>query len=241
MIPGYFSYLYKKTEKDYGKALYSLLKKNRNAKLLDCGCWDGINTKKYGEAVGTNLLFGIEVNKTKSKQASKRGIKVKTLDLNKKFTYKSNFFDIIIVNHVIEHLVNVRLFVSEIHRVLKRGGYVVIGTPNLASWHNVFALLIGLQPFSGPTIKMDYESDIECVKKMNKARFDKVFLGNKSKSLEHIKVMTTRALTGLLRDFNFKIENVEGFGYYPFPSIMAKPLSKADPYHSHYIAVKARK
>ena len=88
---------------------------------------------------------------------------------------------------------------------------------------------------------MDYESEIRCVKKMNKARLDKVFLGNKSKSLEHIKVMTTRALTGLLRDFNFKIENVEGFGYYPFPSIMAKPLSKADPYHSHYIAVKARK
>jgi ubiquinone/menaquinone biosynthesis C-methylase UbiE len=237
----YLSYLYKNTEKSYRDTFYSLLNYNKNARVLDCGCWDGINTKKIGNAVGTNFLFGAEINKSKAKEASKRGIKVKTFDLNKKFPYKNNFFDVVIANHVLEHLVNVRLFVSEVYRVLKKGGYVIIGTPNLASWHNIFALLIGLQPFSGPTIKMNYESDVSLVKKMNKGRFDKIFSGDKSRGLEHIKVMTTRALIGLLNNFNFKIDKLEGFGYYPFPSIIAKPLSKADPYHSHYIIAKARK
>lgn len=241
MLRKYFSYLYKDTETSYRDTLYTLLTYNKNSRVLDCGCWDGVNTKKIGSALGTNFLFGVEINKSKAKEASKRGIKVKTFDLNKKFPYESNFFDVVIVNHVLEHLVNVRLFVSEVYRVLKKGGYVIIGTPNLASWHNIFALLIGLQPFSGPTIKMSYESDVGLVKKINKKRFDKIFSGNKSRSLEHIKVMTTRALIGLLNGSNFKIDKLNGFGYYPFPPIIAKHLSKADPYHSHYIIAKARK
>ncbi|MBI2651235.1 methyltransferase domain-containing protein [Candidatus Woesearchaeota archaeon] len=241
MLKGYFSYLYKNTEEEYKNSLHSLLEKNRNAKLLDCGCWDGNNTKKFGSFIGTNLLYGIEINKQKAMQALKNSVKVKVSDLNKSFPYQDNFFDVVIANHVIEHLVDVRNFISEIHRVLKKNGYAVIGTPNLASWHNVFALLLGLQPFSGPTIKPDYESDISLVKKINKKRLDKVFYGNKTKDLEHIKVMTTRALTGLLNDFNLKIELIKGFGYYPLLPLMAKPLSGIDPYHSHYIIVKARK
>lgn len=241
MLKSYFSYLYKNTERGYESDLYALFEYNENVKLLDCGCWDGTNTKKFGDATGTNLLFGIEINKRKAEEASKKGIKVKISDLNQKFPYKNDFFNVVIANHVLEHLINVELFVSEIYRVLKKNGYVIIGTPNLASWHNIFALLIGLQPFSGPTIGMNYESNINWVKKINKEKFDRVFSGNKDKNLEHIKIMTTRALIGLLNDFNFKIKEIKGFGYYPFPPIIAKPLSKIDPYHSHYIIVKARK
>lgn len=203
--------------------------------------WDGVNTKKFGSLIETNLLFGIEINKQKANEASKKTVKVKISDLNKKFPYKDNFFDVVVANHVIEHLIDVRLFISEMYRVLKKGGYVVIGTPNLASWHNVFALILGLQPFSGPTIKPSYESNINLVKRMNKERLKRVFSGNKSENLEHIKIMTTRALINLLKDFKFEIRKIEGFGYYPFLPIIAKPFSKIDPYHSHYIVVKARK
>jgi len=241
MLKNYFSYLYNNTEKEYISNFYSLFEKHHNAKILDCGCWDGINTKKIGELIGTNFLYGMEINKKKAKDASKNGINARVSDLNKRFPYNNNFFDVIFANHVIEHLVNVGLFVSEIYRVLKKDGYVVIGTPNLASWHNVFALFLGLQPFSGPTIKPDYESDFGVVKNINKERLNRVFLGSKSSGLDHIKVMTTKALIGLLRDFNFDITKIKAFGYYPLPPIIAKSLSKIDPYHGHYILVKARK
>lgn len=240
MLKGYFSYLYKNTVKKSQSTFYSLLEVNENAALLDCGCWDGSNTKKYGQLIGTNHLCGIEIHKSKARLASKKGVKIKVSDLNKKLPYNDNFFDVVIANHVIEHLVNVRLFVSEIYRILKKNGYVIIGTPNLASWHNVFALLIGLQPFSGPTIKPDYESDVKMVSELNKARMKKVF-SEEAETLDHVKIMTTRALIGLLKNYNFKIEDLKGFGYYPLPPLVANTLSKLDPYHSHYIVVKARK
>lgn len=241
MLKGYFSYLYENTAKNSGNAVYSLLEPNKNAALLDCGCWNGVNTKKFGNIVGTNHLYGVEINKAKAKEASKKGINVEIADLNKRLPYKNNFFDVIIVYHVIEHLVNVRLFVSELHRILKNDGYVIIGTPNLASWHNIFALLLGVQPFSGPTIKPDYESDIKLVKNINRERLDKIFSGNKSKDLEHIKIMTLKALVGLLRESKLNVEEVKGFGYYPFPPPFSTLLQKFDHWHSHYVLVKSRK
>ncbi len=240
MLSSYFSYLYDYTVRSYSLAFESFLEYDKNAFLLDCGCWNGVNTKKFGSIISSNYLYGIEIDKSKVKEASKKGIKVKICDLNNELPYKNNFFDVIVVNHVIEHLVNTRLFVSEIYRVLKTKGYVIIGTPNLASWHNVFALFIGLQPFSGPTIKPDYVSDVKFVMQLNKARMKKIF-SKELETLDHIKVMTTKALIGLLKDFKFKVENVKGFGYYPFPPFLAKPLLSIDPYHSHYIIVKARK
>ena len=240
MLKRYFSYLYETTSANSTRYFYSLLEKNIKVMLLDCGCWDGTNTKKFGNIVGTKNLYGIELNQNKAKESSKKGIKAKIGDLNKRFGYSSNYFDAVTAYHVIEHLVNVRLFVSELHRVLKKDGYVLIGTPNLASWHNVFALFLGLQPFSGPTIKPDYESDLKLVKEINRERMKKVF-EDESETLDHVKVMTTKALIGLLKDFNFKIEQVKGFGYYPLPPFLANIFSGMDVYHSHYIVVKARK
>ena len=241
MLKSYFSYLYNRTAKNSGSSVYSLLEQNKNSKLLDCGCWNGINTKKFGTIIGTKNLYGIEINKEKAKEAAKNGIKVKNSDLNKKFPYDNNSFDVVIAYHVIEHLVNVRLFVYELYRVLKKNGYAVIGTPNLASWHNIFALLLGLQPFSGPTIKPDYEADLDLVKKLNQERIKKVFHGSKSESLDHVKVMTLRALIELLKENKFKIEKMQGFGYYPLFPPISNIMETIDPYHSHYFIVKTRK
>lgn len=240
MLKSYFSYLYENTSINSTNYLYSLLEKNSKAILLDCGCWDGTNTRKFGGIINTTSLYGIEIKKTKAGEAAKKGIKVKISDLNKKLPFESDFFDVVVAYHVIEHLVHVRLFASEIYRVLKKNGYAVIGTPNLASWHNVFALLLGIQPFSGPTIKPDYESDIKFIRGINKDRMEKVF-SRKTGTLDHIKVMTAKALIGLLKDFKFKIEDAKGFGYYPLPPLIARFLAKIDPHHSHYIIVKVRK
>ena len=240
MLKEYFSYLYSHTSKNSSKALDSLLEKNEDAALLDCGCWDGKSTMRFGAIIGTKNLHGIEIVKTKAREASKRGIKVKIADLNKRLPYKNNSFDTIIAYHVIEHLVKVRNFASELHRLLKPNGYVVIGTPNLASWHNVFALFMGLQPFSGPTIEPEHKSGIKFVTELNQTRLRKVFEKD-NESLEHIKIMTTKALVSLLKSAGFRTEAVKGFGYYPLPPMLARPLSAIDRRHSHYIVIKARK
>ena len=60
-------------------------------------------------------------------------------------------------------------------------------------------------------------------------------------ALGHIVVMTYKTLLKLLRSKGFVVEKSFGFGYHPFPPIIAQFLAKIDKSHSHYILVKARK
>lgn len=49
---------------------------------------------------------------------------------SEKLPFKDNTFDVVITNHVIEHVPNQQLHVNEIYRVLKKGGIVYLATPN---------------------------------------------------------------------------------------------------------------
>ena len=53
-------------------------------------------------------------------------------------------FDVVHANQVIEHVFDLDRFVSEIKRVLAPGGRAIICTENIASWHSVAALFLGL-------------------------------------------------------------------------------------------------
>jgi SAM-dependent methyltransferase len=60
------------------------------------------------------------------------------------FPFPDNHFDVVIWCEVIEHLTENPVFtLSEIHRVLKPGGAVVISTPNVARVENVVRLYLG--------------------------------------------------------------------------------------------------
>ena len=91
MTNGYFSYLYGNTAKNSGNAVYSLLEHNKNAVLLDCGCWSGENTKKFGNIIGTNLLHGIEIIKEKAMEAVKKSglVQPEVISLREHFGWRS--------------------------------------------------------------------------------------------------------------------------------------------------------
>jgi len=58
--------------------------------------------------------------------------------------YESNFFDCVIICEVLEHLnFNPLPVLLEINRVLKTGGFIYIGMPNLASFNRRVDLLFG--------------------------------------------------------------------------------------------------
>jgi len=55
-------------------------------------------------------------------------------DLNKKWTFsKTNEFDVVIANHIIEHLDDYSFIFSEIHRVAKNNAKVFIRVPHFSS------------------------------------------------------------------------------------------------------------
>jgi SAM-dependent methyltransferase len=69
-------------------------------------------------------------------------------DLNDGLPFDDERFDVVVSNQVLEHLADTDAFVSEVARVLRPGGVAAVSTENLASWHNIAALLLGWQPFS---------------------------------------------------------------------------------------------
>nr|WP_232724798.1 class I SAM-dependent methyltransferase [Algoriphagus formosus] len=47
--------------------------------------------------------------------------------------YPDSYFDFIHISHVIEHVLNPKEYILEMKRIVKPGGYIAIGTPNMSS------------------------------------------------------------------------------------------------------------
>ncbi len=105
---------------------------------------------RLADAAGTQLerVSGVEVVPTAADEARARGVEVQVADLNDPLPYDDGSFDLVHANQVIEHVSDLDRFVSEARRVLRPGGRAVVCTENLASWHNVAALVVGYMPFS---------------------------------------------------------------------------------------------
>ena len=66
------------------------------------------------------------------------GIKnVKNLNLME-ISFAENYFDVVICNHVLEHVPNMQKSLIEVHRVLKTGGFAILQTPLSKLLHKHF-------------------------------------------------------------------------------------------------------
>ena len=117
-------------------------------RVLDIGLGSARDLLAVKEAFCQDIeLHGIESQPHWIKQANERGIQTSDIDIERqKIPADDEFFDVVIANHVIEHTKELFWIFNEISRVLKKGGIAIIGCPNLGSWHNRVALLLGMQP-----------------------------------------------------------------------------------------------
>lgn len=101
------------------------------SKLLDIGSGSGqflYEMKKLGMNVS-----GVEPGDFDKEGNKKYNLNIKNYDLIKA-KYSKDFFDIITMNHVLEHLDNPNQSLKEIHRIIKKGGLLIIGIPNTNSF-----------------------------------------------------------------------------------------------------------
>jgi 2-polyprenyl-3-methyl-5-hydroxy-6-metoxy-1,4-benzoquinol methylase len=99
----------------------------QNGKLLDVGCGNGRyldGMKKLGWQTQ-----GVEFNASAVEVCNLSGLTVHDGDLFSAH-FDSNSFDVINVSHVIEHVPNPLAFFTELARVLKPNGSLIIKTPN---------------------------------------------------------------------------------------------------------------
>lgn len=225
-----FLNFYHDSHKDCRNSIIKLATRHPKAQYLDCGCDDGSFTKQVANKIGTKNIFGIEIGKSAASKARKNGIQVKDSDLNKSFPFPDNSLDIVTANQVIEHLYDTDNFVREIFRVLKPNGYAVISTNNLASWHNLFSLLFGYQPFP---------SDISTANP-GLGKLIPIFEGD-ADSWAHLRIFTYKSLPKIMQHHGFVVEKIVGVGYYPLPSSIANFIAEIDKRHSAYLTLRIRK
>jgi SAM-dependent methyltransferase len=122
---------------------------NRPAGVLDVGlgeCEDLLAIRAATAGHPLNL-YGVEFDPSRIARAHGHGIDVLTVNLERQtIPLEDASLDVVLSNHVIEHLKEIFHFFSEVSRVLRPGGIAIIGFPNLGSWHNRIALLFGFQP-----------------------------------------------------------------------------------------------
>lgn len=103
----------------------------RDLNLLDVGCSSGALL-----AVASKLGFpvsGVEPAEQAAATARSRGFDVFP-GLLQEANYPACNFDIVTMFEVVEHLINPITVGREIHRILKPGGLLIIGTGNANSW-----------------------------------------------------------------------------------------------------------
>ena len=96
--------------------------KIENFKILDVGAGNGEISAFF--AKNNNVICVDIVDQRKNKTAKFRKVNNETLP------FKINSFDIVISNHVIEHVNKQNVHLNEIKRVLKKKGIIYIATPN---------------------------------------------------------------------------------------------------------------
>lgn len=114
-------------------------------KVLDVGCRDGTIAKLI-EGLG-NKVEGVEISEYSIKKAQEKGIKVYDCDLNGSWAEKvGSGYDLVFAGEVLEHVFETDSFLSNINRVLKPGGKLILSTPIMASLGRRFLLLFGKNP-----------------------------------------------------------------------------------------------
>lgn len=120
-------------------------------KALDLGCGDGRLLEYFSsvgmDVTGTVLLSDEDYIRTRRLP---HGLKIRSgVDLNRVLPFADASFDLVYSTEVIEHLESHSVFISESARVLKKGGYLILTTPNthrLVSRLNfAFSGMLGIQ------------------------------------------------------------------------------------------------
>lgn len=216
----------------------SLVRKRRVENFLDLGCCQGDFTLEFAKSFKPKKIYAIEYADEYIKEARKRGILCMKQDLNEKWKFKSNYFDVILSSQNIEHMHNTRLYLEECYRCLKKGGQLIVLTENLASTINIFALLFGWQPFSTTNIN-GVSLGNPCIWHTGEVKNIKFNQKYHEESLSgvtgHVRVMTYQGLLEMMRFVGFDKVKICSAGYLPLWGRLSELMCRIDRRHGHFL------
>ncbi len=159
---------------------------NQYSRVLEIGCGAGVFRENLSQ---NHEYWGIEPVESVAEMAAK------VLDKVLIGTYKEMFdqipddyFDLVICNDVIEHMVDHEAFFQSIRKKMKKDGCLVASIPNVRYISNLFEILI----------KKDW-------KYRNEGILDRT----------HLRFFTKKSLIQTITDYGFEIDQFMGINPYP--------------------------
>jgi SAM-dependent methyltransferase len=134
---------------DLDRVLDRLVRRDglRPGTLLDLGCGMGGLTRYIGNRLGLMDLIGVDLDVDRLKAAAARGIQPLLMDLNTEpLPLESGSVRIVTCFGLLAYLSLYDNTLSEAGRVVEDGGWLLLSMPNLGSYPNRIALLLGYQP-----------------------------------------------------------------------------------------------
>jgi 2-polyprenyl-3-methyl-5-hydroxy-6-metoxy-1,4-benzoquinol methylase len=189
----------------------------KNKTVLDIGCYDGTIADKVIK--NGNVVYGIDASKSAIRTAKKRGVKGVVGNVEKRFPFKDDTFDVAVAGEIIEHIAGTDFFLDEVWRVLKPGGNLVITTPNVASLGRRLMLLFGETPFLEASFNFSLPKNL---------------------AAGHLRFFTKRLLLDFLKHKGFVINSFES-DVVNFPFFASRGLSKVFPSFGRVLIVSACK
>jgi 2-polyprenyl-3-methyl-5-hydroxy-6-metoxy-1,4-benzoquinol methylase len=103
----------------------------RGGDLLEVGCGLG---HLVGQLAGSFRTSAVDVNRHALREAQEAAPHARLhVASAESLPFKSRSFDVVVIKHIIEHLPSPAQAVSELGRVLRPGGTLILSTPNLDS------------------------------------------------------------------------------------------------------------
>ena len=166
--------------------------------VLDIGCGRGTLLKALRQQEPNRRYIGSELSAHLRSQAQQAGFFVVKSDIEKGLDLPDESVDCVVFGEVIEHLVDPDAALQHISRVLRKDGYLIVTTPNLASWCNRILLLMGIQPlFTETSLHAKLGRKLRA-------------LGQWNATEGHLKIFTLAALCEMLRSNGFLVHNTFG-------------------------------
>jgi len=170
-----------------------------DARVVDVGCGLGCLGHEIIQKFGC-MVDGVDINDVSLKASQMKGLKVLKFDLDSNWQLQSESYDYVFSTEMIEHVINTDLFIEESKRILKKGGRLILTTPNLTCWYNRLIFIFGYQPFFTEVSIKDKTFGLDFTRKLTPNRTP----------VGHIRVFSYRAIKDMLEFYGFKNVRIVG-------------------------------
>lgn len=198
-------------------------------KVYDAACGRGALLRAVQERLPKAQLVGGDISESSVEQLRGDGIEGVVANVEQRTPFGDEAFDCAAFGEVIEHLIDPDAALQELSRILKKDGFLVLSTPNLASWFNRVLLPLGIQPIFTET-----STHVNLGRKWPA-------IGQWKPTQGHLKVFTLGALKEMLAANGFEIVKILGAPYpQPNPLTWLDRIIAREPRFASNFVVLAR-